>query len=160
MYSLTEATEALWEVIALPELETLLPFPTADSSSIISSSSSSSSQDTNIVLITQYYRTTHESVQRDIDGALIKNLANPHIKEIYLLTEVQHLNFVYFVILVYFPIEKEIDKYVLSIILPTYILYETSTLLIISSIKSLLLTHLLNPSILIPLINPLYHHYR
>ena len=74
MHSLTDATEALWEVISLPELETLLPFPTAE-------------QDHNIVLITQYYR-TQETTQRDVDGALVKNLANPHIKEIYLLTEV------------------------------------------------------------------------
>ena len=77
VYLLTDATVALWEVLSLPDLETLLPFPAVE-------------QDRNIVLVTQYYR-THETTQRDIDGALVKNLANPHIKEIYLLTEVTHL---------------------------------------------------------------------
>ncbi len=41
-----------------------------------------------IVLITQYFRAAHDpEQQRDVDSALVKNLANPHIAEIYLLTE-------------------------------------------------------------------------
>jgi len=80
VHSLAAATEALLEIVGVPD-DDARPLPTA-------ATRHDTGKDPGVALITQYFRSKSDPAQQtDVDSALVKNLVNPHVSEVYLLTE-------------------------------------------------------------------------